>query len=106
VGNRDSDQVPLKKIRYEVRGLNDRNQIATTRHPHPHETNLSHHRVTLKTFSSVLPFVHRLFFVPVFLLSSAVMTALYTLQGSQLLVCMCGLPARGKTYIAQKGYSP
>ena len=31
------------------------------------------------------------------------MTALYTIQGSQLLVCMCGLPARGKTYIAQKG---
>jgi len=31
------------------------------------------------------------------------MTALYTLQGSHLLVCMCGLPARGKTYIAQKG---
>jgi 6-phosphofructo-2-kinase/fructose-2,6-biphosphatase 2 len=33
------------------------------------------------------------------------MTALYTLQGSHLLVCMCGLPARGKTYIAQKGNS-
>jgi hypothetical protein len=32
-----------------------------------------------------------------------VMAALYTLQGSQVLVCMCGLPARGKTYIAQKG---
>ena len=31
------------------------------------------------------------------------MAALYTLQGSQVLVCMCGLPARGKTYIAQKG---
>ncbi len=31
------------------------------------------------------------------------MAALYTLQGSKVLVCMCGLPARGKTYIAQKG---
>lgn len=31
------------------------------------------------------------------------MTAVRTVNGSQLLVCMCGLPARGKTYIAQKG---
>jgi len=31
--------------------------------------------------------------------------ALLTVQGSQVLVCMCGLPARGKTYIAQKGMS-
>jgi 6-phosphofructo-2-kinase / fructose-2,6-biphosphatase 2 len=34
------------------------------------------------------------------------MAALYTVQGAQVLVCMCGLPARGKTYIAQKGTVP
>jgi 6-phosphofructo-2-kinase len=32
----------------------------------------------------------------------AKMAALYTVQGAQVLVCMSGLPARGKTYIAQK----
>ena len=32
------------------------------------------------------------------------MAVLYPVEGSKILVCMCGLPARGKTYIAQKGY--